>query len=71
MTPEQKFGYHRKHGKMPEETKQPSTTHGVIEYEGREITPPMAYALLQHKRKELISQGYLPSKLKIRKHYER
>lgn len=71
MTPEQKFGYHRKHGKMPEEPIKASSTHGIIEYDGRPVTQPMAYALLQHKKKELITQGYSPSKLKIRKHYER
>lgn len=70
MTPEQKFGYHRKHGKMPERNKG-STTHGVLYFVDQPLTRPLPYPLLQTMKADFINKGYLRSKLKIRKYYER
>ncbi len=69
MTPEQKFGYFSKHGRMPPETKQASKTHGVLYLGDKEITQPLPYALLNKIRAEYIANGYSKDKLKIRKHY--
>lgn len=71
MTPEKKFGYFRKYGKLPEERNKGSTTHGVLYFGDRPLTRPLPYPLLQGIKKDFEEKGYLRSKLKIRKYYER
>lgn len=65
MTPEQKYGYHRKYGRMPDE-RQPKRkiTHAVVEQLGKPLTHPLPWALAQHKMKEFKQQGLKGLKLK-------
>ena len=67
MTPEQKFGYHRKTGRMPEDKTKPKKvkySHGVVTHCGVELTNPLPWALAGYKMKEFKLQGLTGLKLK-------
>lgn len=71
MTQKQKYGYHKSTGRLPEEAPKEVKGYGVLEMDGKPISEPAAYALLQFMRKQHITNGINPKRLKIRKHYER
>lgn len=61
---ERNFYIHKNTGKMPQERRSPSS-YGILYLNGQAFTQPLPYALLQHKKKELIKQGYSPKQIKI------
>jgi hypothetical protein len=56
------FAYFNKYGKMP--TKKTKSNEGKLWYDGF-IQAQGTFALLQHKKKELINRGFTPSKFRI------
>lgn len=67
MTPEERFRYFNKAGKLPPEPKTKST-QGTLYLDGKMFFGPAAYPLCQHKRAEMIRLGYNKSKLTIKRH---
>lgn len=67
---ERKFYHHKATGRELIEQERNKTTHGILLYDGKEITQPLPYALIQAKRKELINQGFNKNKFKIIGYYE-
>lgn len=58
MTPEQRYRYHRKTGKLPEErAPKIKHSHAVVVHLGVTITQPLSWALAQYKKKEFEKQG--------------
>lgn len=67
MTPEQRYGFHRKHGRYPDEEQKPKTaakTHAAV-FSGKEqLTNPLPWALAQSKKREFEKQGIKNLKLR-------
>lgn len=70
MTPERKFGYVNRYGDLPRDKPKEIKGYGVLEMDGKPISEPAAYPLLQFMRKQHITNGINPKRLKIKKHYE-
>lgn len=64
---ERNFYIHKNTGKLPSKPRKPST-HGNLYYDGKLLLEGLPYGLLVHKKKELIKQGYLPSKIEIHRY---
>lgn len=65
---EQERNFYRDKAGIPEPVNRTASTHGVLYLNGQAVTQPLPYALLQHKKKELIQQGYTAKQLKIHRY---
>lgn len=64
---ERNFYIHKNTGKMPSKPRKPSK-HGNLYLNGQLLLEGLPYGLLVHKKKELIKQGYLASKIEIHRY---
>lgn len=65
-TPQERFNYFNKAGKLPPEPK-PKSDYGKLYLKGELVFGPALYSLCQHKKTEMIRLGYFSRDLTIKR----